>query len=79
MVPLYLSLAALSCLSFASAEPLHVPLTRKRAPSTMDDLAASADFTRSKYGLNSVSTPSKRQSSAAVPIINQVYFFSHLL
>lgn len=72
MIPLTLSLVALSCLSFAGAEPVHVSLTRKRAPMTVDDYGVAADSLRSKYGFGPGSTPSKRQSTAAVPIINQV-------
>ena len=72
MIPLSLSLVAFSCLSFAGAEPLHMPLMRKRTPLTVDDYGLAADSLRFKYGYNSGSTTSKRQNSAAVSIINQV-------
>ena len=72
MIPLTLSLVVLSCLCFAGAEPVHVSLTRKRTPMTMDDYGVAADSLRSKYGFSPGSTPSKRQNTAAIPIINQV-------
>ena len=72
MVPLLLSLAALSCLSFAGAEAFHVPLVRKRDYiSTVEDWGVAADALRNKYGFPS-SSPSKRQNTAAIPVINQV-------
>lgn len=71
MIPLYVSLVALSCLSFAGAEPFHVPLMRKRTPTTMDGYIVAAEALRIKYGLTP-SSPSKRQNTAAVPVINQV-------
>ena len=72
MFPLSLSLVALSCLSFTGAEPLHLPLMRKRTSSTVDNLATSADLVRYKYGIHSDSTPSKRQTISKVQIINEV-------
>jgi hypothetical protein len=71
MIPLYLSLAALSCLSFAGAEPFHFPLTRRSNPLSMDDFVNAAHALRIKYGYTP-SSPSKRQNTAGIPIINQV-------
>ena len=71
MIPLHLSLAALSCLSFAGAEPFHIPLVRKRTPLTVDELPGAADGLRNKYNIAS-SSASKRQTTAAIPVINQV-------
>ena len=71
MIPLYLTLAALSCLSFAGAEPFHMPLVRKRTPVSIEEYAHAADALKSKYG-HSHSSTSKRQNTAAIPIINQV-------
>lgn len=71
MIPLYLSLAALSCLSFAGAEPFHIPLVRKRAPSSIHEYGVAADAMRFKYGYTHHSS-SKRQNTAAIPVINQV-------
>ena len=71
MIPLYLSLAALSSLSFAGAEPFHIPLAKRRAFPTIDDYVKAADELRIKYGHGHPST-SKRQNTAAIPIINQV-------
>jgi len=76
MVPLYLSLAALSCLGFAGAEPFHIPLVRKRSPTSVDEYAGAADALRSKYHYHSSTT--KRQNTAGIPVINQVRLFSVL-
>lgn len=75
MIPFYLSLAALSCLSFAGAEHLHIPLVRASTPPTMDGYVAAADSMKGKYGYGAP-TASKRQNNAAIPIINQVGRFS---
>jgi len=75
MVPLLLSLAALSCISFAGAEPFHIPLVKKRDPFPARDWGVAADALRTKYGIPN-SSPSKRQNTAAVPVINQVRPFS---
>jgi hypothetical protein len=75
MIPFYLSLAALSFLSFAGAEPLHIPLVRTSTPPTMDNYVAAADALKTKYGFNPPTT-SKRQNTASVSIINQVSRFS---
>lgn len=72
MIPLYLSLVAFSCLSFAGAEPIHFPLKKRNTVPTIDDYAHAADLVRIKYGFPPGSTTSKRQNSAAVPVINQV-------
>lgn len=72
MFLLSVSLVALLHLSFASAEPLHFPLMKKSTILTADDYAVAADIIRYKYGYKSDSTNSKRQHSAAVPIIDQV-------
>lgn len=75
MLPLSLSLVVLSCLSFAGAEPFHVPLLRKRAPVSIEDYANAAVALRGKYGYTNTTSDfptSKRQNTAAVPIINQV-------
>jgi len=72
MIPLYLSLAAVSCLSFAGAEPFHIPLVRKSAPGTEYNYGAAADALRHKYGYPDRSSASKRQNTAAIPVINQV-------
>jgi len=71
MIPLYLSLAAVSCLSFAGAEPFHIPLVRKSNSFTEHDYGVAADALRAKYGFKHSST-SKRQNTAAIPVINQV-------
>ena len=72
MIPLYLSLVALSCLSFAGAEPFHIPLVRKRGdPLTVDEWGVAADALRYKYGYPP-SSPLKRQNTAAISVINQV-------
>ena len=71
MIPLHLSLAALSCLSFAGAEPFHIPLVRKNVPHSIDHYAYAADALRGKYGFTH-SSHSKRQNTAAIPIVNQV-------
>ncbi|KAF9792193.1 aspartic peptidase domain-containing protein [Thelephora terrestris] len=71
MIPLPLTLVALSCLSFAGAEPIHTPLMRKRSALTVDDYGVAADLLRSKYGYNPGSTTSKRQNAAGISIINQ--------
>jgi len=68
MIPFHLSLAALSCLSFVSAEPLHIPLVRKRDPVSVDEWGAVVDALESKNGYPYAS-PSKRQNAAAIPII----------
>lgn len=72
MVLLSLTLVALLGLNFAGAEPVHFPLTRRSTILTVDDYAVAADIMRYKYGYKSDSTISKRQNSAAVPIIDQV-------
>ena len=71
MIPLHLSLVALSCLGFVGAEPFHVPLVRKRNPTSVEDYANAANALRIKYGYTR--SPSKRQNAAAIPITNQVY------
>ena len=72
MTPLQLSLVALSCLSFASAEPFHIPLVRKRDPIPIEGLGIAADALRDKYGYPQSSSPSKRQDTAAIPMVNRV-------
>ena len=69
MTPLYLSLAALSCLSFAGAEPFHMPLVRNGAPLSTQGYGDAADALRRKYRYNYPST-SKRQNTAAIPLVN---------
>lgn len=71
MIPIYLSLVVLSCLSFAGAEPFHIPLVRRRDPISVEEWGIAADALRNKYGYPH-SSPSKRQDTAAIPIINQV-------
>ena len=70
MILLYLFLAAFSCLSFAGAEPFHVPLMRRREPLSIEDYANAGNALRIKYGYTS--SPSKRQNTATIPIIDQV-------
>ena len=70
MIPLYLSLVALSCLSLAGAEPFHMPLVRKRAPLSTQGYGNAADALRRKYGYNHPSS-SKRQNTVDIPVINQ--------
>jgi len=70
MIPLYLSLAAFSCLSFAGAEPFHVPLMRRREPLSIEDYVNAGNALRIKYGY--VNSPSKRQNTATIPIVDQV-------
>ena len=71
MIPLHLSLVVLSCLSFAGAVPFHIPLVRKRDPIPVEDLGIAADALRNKYGYPH-SSSSKRQDTAAIPLINLV-------
>ena len=75
MIPFYLSLVALSCLSFAGAEPLHIPLVRASTPPTIAGYVVAAESMKAKYNYISPTT-SKRQNSAALSIINQVGRFS---
>lgn len=75
MIPLVLFiLPALSLGVAVNTDPLHFPLIR-RSLGPRDDsyLPRIADALRSKYGY---ATVQKRQTSAGVPIINQVGFFS---
>ena len=69
MIPLYLSLGLVSCLSFAGAEPFHIPLVRS-GPRSIEDYVGAGNALRNKYGYTD--SLSKRQNTAAVPIINQV-------
>jgi len=69
MIPLYLPIVAFSCLSFAGAEPFHVPMMRRREPLSIEDYMNAGNALRIKYG--STSSPSKRQNTA-IPIIDQV-------
>jgi len=76
MVPIYLSLAALSYLTFAGAvpfhaAPLHIPLVVKRKPLSVDEYWIAADALRVKYGVP-YSSLSKRHQTAAIPITNRV-------
>lgn len=71
MIPLYLSLAAFSSLSFAGAEPFHFPLVKRWNPMSIEDYGIAAHSLRIKYGYTPHST-SKRQSTAGIPVINQV-------
>jgi len=75
MIPLYLSLTALSCLTFAGAvpfhTPLHIPLVVKREPLSLEKYGIAADALRTKYGIPH-SSPSKRQDAAGIPLINHV-------
>jgi len=74
MIPLYLSLTALSCLSVAGAvpthtsarEPLHLPLVAKRGPIPAEDFIIAAGGLRDKYGYRQ-SSPSKRQNPTVCP------------
>ena len=70
MILLYLSLTAFSCLSFAGAEPFHVPLMRRREPLSIEDYVNAGNALRIKYGY--VNSPSKRQNTATIPITDQV-------
>ena len=65
MVPLHLSLVALSCLSLAGAEPLHIPLVRKREPLSIEN---AANALGNQFGSTDPSL-SKRQD---ISLINQV-------
>jgi len=60
------SLVALLHLSFAGAEPSHLPLMRRSAILRADDYAAAANHMRYKYGFEPDSTISKRQESSAL-------------
>jgi len=71
MISLYLSLVALSCLSFVGAEPSHIPLVRRRDPISVEGYRIAADALRFKYGYPRSST-SKRQNAVAIPLTNQV-------
>ena len=75
MIPLYLSLMALSCLTFAGAAPshtpLHIPLVVKRERLPVEEYGMAAHALRIKYGIPH-SSASKRQHTAAIPITNQV-------
>ena len=70
MTPLYLSLVAFSCLVLAGAETFHIPLVRRREALTIEDYVNAGNALRDKYGYTH--SPSKRQSSATIPLINQV-------
>ena len=72
MIPLHLSLVALSCLSFVGAEPFHISLVRKRDPISFEEWEIAAEALRNKYG-HPRSSPSKRQDTAVIPVINQVF------
>jgi hypothetical protein len=77
MVPALLLLLPALALGLSvprSPEPIHVPLAR-RSLAGRDDMsfwAQAADQVRAKYGFPILQ---RRQSSAAVPILNQVCFF----
>jgi len=75
MIPLYLSLTALSCLTLTSAvpfpAPLHIPLVVKRGPLSVDEYWIAADALKVKYGVP-YSSLSKRHNAAAIPITNRV-------
>jgi len=79
MISLYLSLTALSCLSFAGAvpfhNPLHIPLVVKREPLSFEEYGIAAEALRIKYGFLH-SSPSKRQDTTGIPITNHVSSFS---
>ena len=70
MIPLYLSLVAYSCFSFAGAEPSHAPTMRRREPRSIEDYVNAGNALRIKYG--STNSPSKRQNTATIPITDQV-------
>ena len=70
MIPLYLFLAASSCLILIGAEPIHIPLVRRREPHTIEEYVNAGNALRDKYGYTH--SPSKRQSPATIPLINQV-------
>jgi len=76
MIPLYLSLTALSYLTLAGAvpfaAPLHIPLT-KRGPLSVNEYWVAADALRVKYGVPH-SSLSKRHNAgiAAIPITDRV-------
>ncbi|TFK44231.1 aspartic peptidase domain-containing protein [Crucibulum laeve] len=76
MIPLALALCFLLSPSLSlSADPLHVPITR-RAPRAVHDLnyyANVAKHMQAKYypNLASSSAPRKRASSADIPVVNQ--------
>ena len=64
--------------SSTTADPLHVPLSR-RAPATegtvVDKAQADANYIRAKYGYNKIGTGSRRAMSG-IPITNQVTIIS---
>ena len=70
MIPLHLSLVALSCLILAGAEPFHIPLVRRREPLTIEDYVNAGNALRYKYG--HTYSPSKRQNTDTIPLVNQV-------
>jgi len=77
MIPLYLSLTALSCLALAGAvpfaAPLHIPLVMKGKALSADEYWAAADALRIKYGVP-YSSLSKRHNTgiAAIPLTDRV-------
>jgi len=80
MILFYLSLTALSYLSFAGAVPLHtsarevlhLPLVAKRGPISAEGYIIAARGLRDKYGYRE-STPSKR---ADIPVTEDVCPYS---
>lgn len=70
-----LTVALLVLPSFATPEPLHIPISR-RTPHTrsIPDYAKMADNLRQKYGYTLATPPRtrKRASTASVPVTNQV-------
>jgi len=83
MISLYLSLTAVSCLSFQVAgavpfhSPFHIPLVVKREPLSFEEYGIAAEALRIKYGFPQ-SSPSKRQDTSGIPITNNVSSFSAL-
>ena len=76
MISLYLSLSALSCLSFASTEHFLVPLVRKRAHLPIIYYASAADASRNKYGHIKPPTSKRRclpnTNHVCPPLVNKI-------
>ena len=73
------SLLLLILLLYASsttADPLHIPLSRRASATekTMDEIHADAEYIRAKYGYNKIDS---RRAVSDIPITNQVITIPH--
>ncbi|KAJ7646600.1 aspartyl protease [Roridomyces roridus] len=77
-LPVATLLLLLSTSLCAAADPLHIPIGRRKSPRDLDhsDHLAAAEFMRMRYGFGNTTTPStkrmqRRGSSEALPFVNQ--------